>query len=931
MKKLLFFASAVALLASCSKDLTTESISTPAAAGKSTIYADFTLENPATRTHAEVGASGFKYIWDAADAIGVLTKSSVEDEYEGYFGPNAFFKYTANNEFEGDVELLDAEDYIAYYPYSPFGAYEEFVAMIINENQNYNFKGGEFGSFAQGAAPAIALGKTVDGKATFEFKALSSFVVLPIRGMGDKVKKVQLELGGDEIAGAYAMETEFEDTSFEEVFEKLDDLNDQDNYESVVSQVFYWEGYESTITLNCGTGVTLSPDKPTYFWFVVPAGADLTTDMTVRIFSEGGPEKGVEMVRSFDEEDGIPVKMNGEVIEATHRNYAHVLGPNATDDWFYNPTGSFLVKDEADFLMYAYAVTKGQDVVAEFETDMAACGMLYGENDDNAGDLRPAMIVSDLDFDNYYEKINELWDQVIGKYSGYKKTVLEAYILTKGVIPTIGGDKENSLAYSITGSVNGGNAAEIKGLQINGDGIFGGKHVEPGNTVSNLILTDLDVNGKYLVTNYADAPFSVNQSTPFAKFEKITVNGGTINGPFAEGEEAAVVNNAYTRNLDEVTVTAFPNEGTALYANTLRVSSNVEKPIASSVTFGKVIGVYSGKGKVVTVAEDGVEAFIEKIDVTATGANWFSVVTREEAAEDQIGAVNTSYWTGLVADKVNTDKIYTAEEYAFDVAKTSNPEITLTNNLDLRDKVRPEVMENSKVIINGEEKAIRNVVITEEVEENGTPTESYYYTMFGGNASAKDLTLENVTIKVVDGAKKAYVATLANTWYSRTVVSENVDVKGLTIIVPETATVSNEIGGLYRNVSLSGAAEYDLSGMLGSSVEFAADGEQYGENKFGYIAGRITLTATTADVSILGETEVETPIAKVYVNVTEVESGVHGTNLTFAGLTKDQVTEENLNLNVKVPGISNHTLWVFFGDDEKASYFLRASSEAAAE
>ena len=819
MKKLLFFASAVAMLASCSKDLTAD-VAAPIE-GNSKIYADYNVGNPESRTHAGVEGNTFAYYWDEADAIGVYA-NEVGD------ATNAMFKNTSTSvkgEFTGSLQMVAGTEYVAYYPYSPTTKYTaDGITLNILANQNYNFDGGANGSFAQGAAPAIATGTAVVDEngnktaMTLSFTPVASYIVVPIKGVGDKVKKLELEIGSENLAGEIVVDPNFED------LEDIAKLVPEDG--------------GKTITLHCGDGVVLNKDKETYFWFVVPAGTKLTGVMKVTVTSEDGKQ---ELTRNFTE---VEPTMGGEKINATVRNYAHVFGPNATDDFFYNPTGAYIITNEYEFLMYADAATNGKDNVA-YEVEA-----MWDEDD-----LRPAVIIKDLDFGVGFDT-NPRLDDVPTDVADYLKKLLAAYKDNEKAIPTIGAG-DNAVKFEIEGNVDG-EAAEIKNLKVVGNGMFGGK-AKIGNVVKNITLTNIEVEGDYLVTEYADAPVSMNQSTPFEKLEKITVNGGTIK---STNKNIAVVDKAYTRNLDAVKVNGELPAG-AKYANTLYVSSNVNTPLDPALTFNTVKGVYSGKGKIVTVTAEGAKTFIDAIDVKASGANWFSVVEREApATEGAAGAVKTSFWTGFVPADAPTGDVFTAEALAYAV-KNRKP-VVLTNDIDLMNgdwKKVADAAGYTSVNVNSKQPeaaaaaeaattpapavvyTIKNVTLAYAEDDEYKPAHSSgYLSLFGYEAAVENIVVDGI---VVDDANQpesvtnCYTAGLAHTGSAKNVTVKNAKINA-------------------TKFSNSNKYHIEYTGVLFAYTESVenctvVDSEVTGTKTIGYVAGLLGLTdKTVAEFKING-------------------------------------------------------------------------------
>ena len=172
MKKLMLFASAVAMLASCSKELT-EDVAPVQGPGKATIYADYAgpKDDSATRTHAEGvvegNQKGYRIGWDNGDAIGVFdviedatSKEIKADDSNVYFGYNAMA-----NEFNGNYGFLAGKTFVGYYPYKGGNKLTDGkLTLNIPASQQYRVIGAaetekfSDGTFATNIAPAVGYG-----------------------------------------------------------------------------------------------------------------------------------------------------------------------------------------------------------------------------------------------------------------------------------------------------------------------------------------------------------------------------------------------------------------------------------------------------------------------------------------------------------------------------------------------------------------------------------------------------------------------------------------------------------------------------------------------------------------------------------------------------------------------------------------------------
>ena len=272
------------------------------------IYASFANDDsdPTRTSLGSFNGEGFPYQWDEADAIGVFSVG----ENGVIPTTNAIFKYDTSLEdgrasFLGTPQILKYDNIWAYYPWSSSTEVESGrdISLTIRANQNYNFSavpdqptpGSPNGSFGQGEAPAVAWGRinvAEDNSYTFNlaFKPVAAYLAIPITGTA-KISSVgiSVQVGADnpeyvQLAGTLNIdmsngEANLGNPGFNGInggYATLDSPGTSEN--------------GGLITLDCGRGVQLYPENPTWFWFVVPANMPTTTDTQVTIYVNGNPE-----------------------------------------------------------------------------------------------------------------------------------------------------------------------------------------------------------------------------------------------------------------------------------------------------------------------------------------------------------------------------------------------------------------------------------------------------------------------------------------------------------------------------------------------------------------------------------------------------------------------------------------------------------------
>ena len=645
MKKILFFASAVALLAGCSKEMT-EDVAAPVT-GKSTIYATYDGGQGSTRTTAEPNGNSYRLLWELGDAVGVFDAVAEDDT-------NAYFAFAGSDvAFKGDKGFLYAENYVGYYPYEKGRKIDENgnITLTIPAIQNYRFNAIDeaAGSFAQNVAPAVAYGAaSADNELSLTFYPMATYLRIPIKGIGT-VRTLELAIDDVKLAGDFTV--------------KLDDVKAATKPADI--EITYGDAFDGqTITLVCGKGekgIALNPSKETYFWFVVPAGTELK-DQTMTITVNDSDE--LKRTFAYAEEQALPV------------NTPIKMGQNADGDAFeWVEGGAFLIKNEYEFLMYAYAATNGIEGAYE--------PML----NDSKDALLDAVIVNDLDFSPAAGFNPDPTISVAAQYGEYVETVLFAYTANKNAIATIG-DGENP--FVISGNV-AGEAAKIANLTVKGTAMFDdGDANQLVTKVCNLTFANSTVDATGLK---ADAFFLTNRDYKGTKgilLEDITVEESCQVLVDAD-QKKAVIGRAFTDALTDDIVSEV--EGLH-YANVLYVMHDVEDFVENEMPTYNTITVHMNyNGAILNVADQAAaKELVEKIDLEnpRNTASWFSVVSGYKPATTGATAapasVETSYWTGTIATAEKADGIFTAEELAKvvkDAANLTTGGDKLTNDLDL--------------------------------------------------------------------------------------------------------------------------------------------------------------------------------------------------------------------------------------------------------
>lgn len=815
MKKFLLFASAVALLASCSKDVT-EDFAAPSLSGKSTVVANYVDNEPATRTYT----NGVSYFWSKGDALGLFDAEAESDK------TNAQYAWVEASKFEGDLKMLAGDTYYGYYPWSRgTEVKDDVIELYINAEQNYNHNEAVKvnGSFAATEAPAVAYGAAEEGVAKLDFYPVVSYMRVAVEGQGTVAQmRVMMEKDGkpvplygelavtlsglkdgSAIVGDYKV---FDNEQIEFTCPDADDSTNANVQE---------------LTLNCGKGVEIT-STPTYFWFVIPAAQDFAeTTLTITIV---GAENGEE--QEFTREYGVDATkiITGQCLTVKDNTKGETTVPFK---WIEGTKGKYVITNQSEFLQYAYAATNGITSEEDANEDNAQTpAYLLDEDGEN---LLDAIIIAPLDFTNYFTDLDSSWSSAIKNYAGYEKFVLEKFLDAEGVIPTIGAGDE-AIKYTIDGNVKG-EAAVITALKIKGNGVFGYKG---GASVSNVTLKGVNVDAGAAKT----ATFVTDDNGSHITFKNVTVDGGTLTTT-AENASKAVLRYAYNNNLDAepkpVDVKAYPKDPDAEinFAIDLYVQAtakfDAKYTTETGIRFSKVQPYGHGKAPMVCVDDATVaKKFIDAIDYTSsyakTANNWFSVVSGYDA---EAKTATMSYWTGLVANEVNADAVYTAEELAYAV-KERNETNVLTNNIDLMNKDWSVNMgdwtTDASISVTSNQPKLPTVTYYEISHVNLEPAEDStapYLSLFGYQAGVSNIKVTDITI---NATKDSFVSGLAIDGSVLDVTVGSVTVKNAAAVKEGSA-----IGGML---------------MRAPSVEevtvnaFAAEGA---EVKAGFVLGELQL------------------------------------------------------------------------------------------
>lgn len=239
MKKIILILTA-ALAAACMQEETLPTEQTD----KVLIHAD--IEHVESKTSL---SSANKILWETDDMVAIFDRSTLNTPYkvaegtEGKSSCDLEYADTESDDFIGGTELTHR---VGFYPYSTDiecepeqnGGYI-ITGYEIEATQTYRNE-----SFSNGTFPMVA----VSSSDQLSFKNICGAIMIQLKGEAT-VKSISLSGNNNEILGGPAIVKA---------------------YPGATPSIEMGNGSVKTVTLDCGAGVSLSPDKATEFIIVVP-------------------------------------------------------------------------------------------------------------------------------------------------------------------------------------------------------------------------------------------------------------------------------------------------------------------------------------------------------------------------------------------------------------------------------------------------------------------------------------------------------------------------------------------------------------------------------------------------------------------------------------------------------------------------------------
>lgn len=678
------------------------------------------------------------YTWDFGDMVGVSVASG---KIVPFINLAASGSATANFGYAEEDAAYVGEGNAAYfvYPYNEdnvvtMSGRNAQVTLSVPATQRYRND-----SFAPMTAPAVAYTDSFKKGDGYTFKAVTSFIRVPLIGNGTlKGLKMKIDNGSDalKIAG-----------------------NNTVIINSTTPELKATDGWSDEISIDFGNGgLKLSLTEEQCVVFVVPAGLEIkaNTKFTLTATLEGADVS--ESVQTYSVAATYPQKTLPVNIMLT------IGGGNGI---LFGTEKQILINTTEDFLKYAYAVNAGE-VNSPISTEA-----YYDEN----GKIKTAVLLADLNYRNYAAQDQYQNALKSDEQDALLLAALESYMKNGGIE-----------AFSKAASIDG-NGHKISYLPVYGNGIF---EAAPS------LLKDLTI--QQATVNVPDgtktAASFLGRLTSFRNVSGVTVNSGQLLN-VGEGVTPTLVgasaNASSLPTKAQMTVSRYPSVNGvaadyAYYAATLNINANVDAGNADKRDFftetprfakfkGSKDGVIISNVRNATYAR----AILDAVDNTGKS---FSVMDR-----------SISYWTGTVpANAPAEDGIVTAEDLAYYVRNGGS--VTLTNNINLQgDRDKEWVLDNGSAALNitGNGK----YTISNALVKSQKVADAYVaYSLLGNVVNATDIVVDGVDIVVdnVEGSTaQLYVGGLG---YQGS--ANGVKVSNMTINVAADVKVSqyNKIGGL---------------------------------------------------------------------------------------------------------------------------------------
>lgn len=916
MKKLLFYASAVAVLfSSCSKDVT-EDIAVQA--GHEVFTASINIEDEnQTRLHLEEKT----YIWDVNDAIGVssATVEAANIPVTASEAGSVPSFVVSENDYErwldATTNTTDKNPLYVYFPYQDGKAFNDGkIKLTVPKTQRY-----EANSFFRNEVPAVGYAAAWnDAGQNIELKVPVALLRVNVFGWGE-LAGIKLMISKDQTnyilnGDADVNVVPAKDEEYAPALKLNGGKATGETAESVSEDQYYVEvvfGVKET------EKIAYNATLPVHF--VLPADINLS-EATLKFIPKFKGADDYDMSEAFEKK---MAKESSDGKMDLRPNLRVTIGDNIS----FGLKDKFLVMDdenytaEEKFLAYAYFAQPNAAKVAKMNTHFGTVANILGVSAEEAMKMQALLIDTELDFAAYDKAWAEAEFKVLddilvfNPIDDFWKDVYTWYIANGGAIET--------LHYN---AVIGVENTTIKNLNVAGTGLTNATDLE-NLTLQNVTVKAEDDYFAGLIAGHSD--FAAN-------VKNVVISTGNK----VVAEDVAQVGGIFGRlaNADAIYAAAEPiaieakNCGVVgrLYGKTL---ADVELTLADfewdpSVAAYPVIGEAA---EMVNVTADVV------VDASMLNAGVVGKVNLQSGWSGSVLVADTYYWNGgfgsydgsAYDEDGKVTNPLTAEEFASMIRMAYNADLVFTHNFDMQgdhsvlagDDVDAMAITypfamipyntnaDAKYTVDGKNKTISNItLVSGDVNAHAA--------LFGKEADIKDITVTGLTINT-EAAKTGYVAGLAYTGKAK-----NVTVNNVAINVGGENWLSNDaehtIGAVFATVNAK-----DIENVTANNVAIVSGAKA----SAGLVAGKLELSGETSELNKIVVTGSNSVAVKGVKSMTvktaaQLASYKYGTNYAFNapfGIVNPK------DATFSTGGQVNHTLTVkdcSYGDKLAAGYWI---------
>lgn len=263
MKKILLGILAAGLFTACQHD---EYLSADSQMNAG-VVATASLDVDGSRTELSAAEGGYKVVWSANDALSVFSSETANAKFQLSRGAGetmADFSFVSG-ELNFGIGETNEFGYVGLFPYSETATVVKNGADFVVNTEIPARQIYATGSFGQNASPMVAVNAA---SLKFSFKHVGSFLIMPLKGAGEKILYATLESKAHNIAGAVVATAEA-----------------NNNW---IPAVELGENVVNKIELACGDEGVILGEEATKFVFVLAPGTYEANDLVVKFYDSYG-------------------------------------------------------------------------------------------------------------------------------------------------------------------------------------------------------------------------------------------------------------------------------------------------------------------------------------------------------------------------------------------------------------------------------------------------------------------------------------------------------------------------------------------------------------------------------------------------------------------------------------------------------------------